>query len=279
MARGTNKRAVHGILLLDKPAGITSNKALQIVKRLFNANKAGHTGSLDPFATGLLPICFGEATKISSWLLNADKRYIATARLGIKTDSGDLDGEVTDRAEIPALDEAGIQAVMQDLSGPMDQVPPMYSAIKQDGTPLYKLARRGIQVERPPREIVIHELICRSWRQPDLEFEVHCSKGTYVRTLAEDLALALGSIAHLRELKRTATGAFDDKNMVSIDALQALEAIWQGRKVTDFAAAQAGEVLMYSPDGVCVGIGWLGEDGQLAPKRLFPGLVTENQAG
>jgi tRNA pseudouridine55 synthase len=157
---------------------------------------------------------------------------------------------------------------------------------------------------------VIHELICRSWRHPDLEFEVHCSKGTYVRTLAEDLALALGSIAHLRALKRTATGAFDDKNMVSIDALQALEgnfaaldaellpldtglahllpvqlddlqfqAIWQGRKVADFAAAEAGEVLMYSADGVCVGIGWLGEDGQLAPKRLFPGLVTENQAG
>ncbi len=311
MAGRKNTRAVHGILLLDKPVGLTSNKALQIVKRLFNASKAGHTGSLDPFATGLLPICFGEATKISAYVLNADKRYSAVARLGQQTSSGDVDGEIVNRSVIPDLDVAHIQAVMDSLIGTMEQIPPMFSAIKKDGTPLYKLARAGKQVERQPRAITIFELNCLDWNTPDLGFEVHCSKGTYVRTLAEDLAIRLGSLAHLRELRRTAAGVFSDQEMVSLDSLRELEgnkaeldslllpldagltslgrvdldadqlqAICHGQPlIANTAGDEPGLVRLYEPGGVCVGIGELGANGHLTPKRLFPGLVPQNQAG
>ena len=310
MGSSKNTRAVHGILLLDKPVGLTSNKALQVVKRLFCAGKAGHTGSLDPFATGLLPICFGEATKISSFLLNADKRYSAVARLGQQTSTGDLDGEIIDSAACPELDVNRIQAVMRELTGSIEQVPPMYSAIKHGGTPLYKLARAGKQVIRAPRSITIHAMTCVDWRPPDLAFKVHCSKGTYVRTLAEDLAVKLGTLAYLRKLTRTATGAFADDNMIGLQQLQAMQgdmaaldntllpldaglshldridldsarlrAICHGQSVSGCSGAAVGVVRMYTPGGVCMGIGKLGEGGLLAPKRLFSGLVTENQAG
>lgn len=310
MGGSKSSRAVHGILLMDKPAGITSNKALQISKRLFNANKAGHTGSLDPFATGLLPICFGEATKISAFLLESDKRYRAVARLGEQTNTGDRDGNIIASEAVPMLRAEQIQASMHEMCGDIEQVPPMYSAIKQDGIPLYKLARAGKQVERPPRSITIYEFNCLDWQTPYLSFEVYCSKGTYVRTLAEDLALKLGSLAHLRELRRTASGKFSCEYATSLEQLRTLEsnlaaldnlllpldaglshlgrvdlderqlgAICHGQSVATGSSAAGGVVRIYAPGGGVTGIGELQEGGLLVPKRLFTGLVPKNQAG
>ena len=310
MGKQRTGRAVHGILLLDKPAGISSNRALQFTKRLFQASKAGHTGSLDPFATGLLPICFGEATKISGYLLNSDKRYVALARLGEQTTTGDLDGDLAASAQVPGIGQEDIQAAMHTMCGESEQIPPMFSAIKQDGTRLYEFARAGVEVERQPRSITIHEFKCLDWNPPDLRFVVHCSKGTYVRTLAEDLASRLGSLAHLRELRRTQAGVFQGEDMVSVDELSALEgdeaaldgqllpldaalphldsvslddsqvrAICQGQKIQTTPATAAGIVRIYTCNGEILGLGELREDGSLAPKRLFSGLVPENQAG
>jgi tRNA pseudouridine55 synthase len=197
-------RRVDGVLLLDKPTGISSNDALQKVRRLFSAEKAGHTGTLDPMATGLLPLCFGEATKFSADLLNADKTYEATLRLGICTDTGDAEGKIISEAPV-TVDEAAFRAVLPEFTGPIRQIPPMYSALKRDGKPLYELARQGIEVEREARDVMIHQLELLSFDGPSASasVRVRCSKGTYIRTLAEDIGKVLGCGAHLTALRRT----------------------------------------------------------------------------
>lgn len=222
MARQRRGRDVHGILLLDKPAGISSNRVLQIVKRIFQAKKAGHTGSLDPFATGLLPICFGEATKVSTFMLDADKSYRAVAKLGITTTTADSEGEVKDTQAIPELNTVAIKSVFSGFLGAQTQIPPMYSALKRDGKKLYELARAGIEVERPPRNLHIHQLKLIDWQLPELTFDVRSSKGTYIRVLAEDIAIALGSCAHLTGLRRTQAGDFTVEHAISIEQLELL---------------------------------------------------------
>lgn len=217
-------QSIDGVILLDKPVGVTSNSALQWVRRLLAAEKGGHTGTLDPFATGVLPLCLGEATKFSADLLNADKTYEATLRFGQKTDTADLTGAVIEEtAVLPTV--AQLAAIRDQFLGTIAQVPPMYSALKRDGQPLYKLARQGIEVERTPREVTIHELAWLDFKQSEAglvheaTFRVRCSKGTYVRTLAEDLAVAVGSLAHLIALRRTQVGAVTLQGCMTPDAL------------------------------------------------------------
>lgn len=218
-------RPVNGVLLLNKPGGETSNRSLQRVKKLFGASKAGHTGSLDPLATGLLPICFGEATKFSQFLLNADKKYSADARLGVTTDTGDSDGNALVKKSIPSgLDEAGLLKVLAQFEGEISQIPSMYSALKHNGQPLYKLARQGVEVERKARLITIFAIVLRELREIDFEMEVHCSKGTYIRTLVEDIGQELGCGAHVTRLHRLASGHFSIDESYSIDAIEALVA-------------------------------------------------------
>ena len=222
MARRRRKgRAVNGVLLLDKPAGITSNKALQEVKQLYRAAKAGHTGSLDPLATGMLPICLGEATKISAFLLDADKRYRVLCRLGVTTTTGDADGEVVQTQDCSHISLPMIEKLVPDFSGAISQVPPMYSAVKHEGQRLYALAREGVEVERKPRTVQIYQLQLHSLQQGMLDFEVACSKGTYIRTLVEDIAAALGCGAHVVQLRRLSVGPFEN-GMVTLDELRAL---------------------------------------------------------
>ncbi len=217
-------RNVHGIVLLDKPAGLSSNQAVQRVRRMFDARKAGHTGSLDPFATGLLPVCLGEATKTAAFMLEADKTYRATALLGVATETGDTEGDVARELPVPSLEDAEVRDILARFEGAISQVPPMYSALKHEGKPLYRLAREGIEVRREARRVHIHELrLCR-WAPPELEFEVHCSKGTYVRTLAEDLAAAMDSCAHLAALRRLSVGRFHGERMHSLERLEQLQA-------------------------------------------------------
>ena len=215
-------RNVDGILLLDKPAGASSNDALQEVKRLFGAAKAGHTGSLDPLATGVLPLCFGEATKFSQYLLDADKGYEAEILLGIRTETGDADGEVVETRPVPELDEARVDAALDAFRGPIEQIPSMYSAIKHQGTPLYKLARQGIEVEREPRPVTIHENTLLSIDGPRLRLSIRCTKGTYIRTIAEDLGEALGCGAHVVGLRRTLAGPFTLEGTHTIAELEAI---------------------------------------------------------
>ena len=222
MGRSRRGRPVDGVLVLDKPAGPTSNQVLQTVRRLFDAAKAGHTGSLDPLATGVLPICFGEATKFTRFLLEADKVYAATFRLGVATTTGDAQGEVV--AEQPAehLRSAAVAAATEQFRGVICQVPPMYSALKRDGRPLYELARQGIEVERAAREVQIHEFRVDAFRpgvHPEIEVSIHCSKGTYVRSLAEDLGKALGCGAHVTRLRRVASGPFHAAEAVGLERI------------------------------------------------------------
>lgn len=219
MSRRRKGRDVHGILLLDKQAGYSSSQAVQKVRWLFEARKAGHTGSLDPFATGMLPICLGEASKTAGFMLDASKTYVATAALGQSTATGDIEGEIIRESSVPELRLAAIEAVFSEFAGETTQVPPMYSALKHQGQPLYKLARAGKEVSRKPRTIVIHSLELQKWKPPLLEFRVHCSKGTYVRTLAEDLASKLGTCGHLRALRRTSVEPFLEKDMVGFEKL------------------------------------------------------------
>jgi len=214
-------RDVDGILLLDKPTGLSSNAALQRARRLFRARKAGHTGSLDPLASGLLPVCFGQATKVSGMLLDADKTYRVTAALGTSTDTGDAEGRVTATVPLPpglGLDQ--LRAACSGFVGPIQQVPPMYSALKRDGKRLYQLARQGIEVEREPRTVRIHELHVNNWDGSRLGFEVRCSKGTYIRTLVEDIAASVGSVAHVAALRRTQLGCFRDERLWTLEALE-----------------------------------------------------------
>jgi tRNA pseudouridine55 synthase len=207
----------HGILLLDKPQGLSSNAALQKVRWAFGKVKAGHTGSLDPLATGMLPICLGEATKVAGFLLDGDKRYRFTMQLGQRTATGDLEGEVVEQADIPADSASALAAVLPRFTGEIEQIPPMYSALKQNGQPLYRLARQGIEVERAARRVQIHALTLESVSGNEAVFEVLCSKGTYIRTLAEDLARAVGSCAHLTLLRRLWSAPFEALPMVTLE--------------------------------------------------------------
>lgn len=292
---------VDGLLLLNKPAGLTSNQALQRVKRLIGAKKAGHTGSLDPAATGMLPLCFGEATKVCAFLLDADKSYRVTAKLGVATDTGDADGAVIETAAVADLDAGEWREVLESFLGESMQVPPMYSALKKDGTRLYKLARKGEVVEREPRPIRIDEIELLESAGDRLVFRVHCSKGTYVRTLVEDIAKKAGTVAHTARLHRETVGNFraaDMQDMASVEqvaatdpqrlrsqllrpdaALEALPDVVLGADdEARFLAGQAvraasevarGLVRVYGAEEAFLGVGELGEGGKLAPKRVF----------
>jgi tRNA pseudouridine55 synthase len=213
---------IHGILLFDKAVGLSSAGAVARVKRLFDARKAGHTGSLDPLASGLLPICFGEATKFGAQLLDADKTYRVTVRLGERTPSADRETEVVERRELPPFRAEELQRALDSFPREYSQVPPMHSALKQDGKPLYEYARAGITRERVARAILIHEMRLLDWQPPDLSFDVRCSKGTYIRVLAEDLAAQLGTIAHLSALRRLGVTPFDAEPQWSFEALESL---------------------------------------------------------
>ncbi|MBA3580876.1 MAG: tRNA pseudouridine(55) synthase TruB [Gammaproteobacteria bacterium] len=220
MSRKSKGRPVHGVLLLDKPIGMSSNAALQKVKRLYNAQKAGHTGSLDPLATGVLPLCFGEATKVSGFLLDADKRYLCECRLGVTTTTGDAEGEVLLTREVPVLSDVYLQTVLAKFTGTLQQIPPMYSALKRDGVPLYKLARKGETVERAARTIKIYALHLNEWQADRLVLDVSCSKGTYIRSLAEDIGEAIGCGAHLTMLRRIKAGPYEIEQSVTFEQLE-----------------------------------------------------------
>jgi tRNA pseudouridine55 synthase len=298
MSRRKRGRDIHGIVLLDKPAGLTSNQALQQVRRLFDARKAGHTGNLDPFATGMLPICLGEASKTAAFMLDADKAYSAQMVLGSATATGDVEGEVVATASVPVCSAGELEQVLQGFVGEISQIPPMYSALKHRGRPLYELARQGIEVERKARTVRIDRLALLNWRAPRLEFEVRCSKGTYVRTLAEDIGRALGSCAHLDTLRRLYVQPFDPGQMVTLAHLEEAErsgrlaafllpvdaglAGWPRLVLEEPAAAgfahgnpqkveaaEPANIRVYGPSGQILGLGELGGDGLLRPRRVF----------
>ena len=222
MSRRRKGRNVNGILVIDKPIGVTSNGILQQVKRLFGAAKAGHTGALDPLATGVLPLCFGEATKFSQMMLDSDKAYITTARLGIRTETGDSEGAVVEEKPVPALTEADVEAVLARFRGPIEQVPSMYSALKHQGRPLYEYAREGIEIERPARPVTIHELTLLAVRENELDLAVSCTKGTYIRSLVEDIGDALGCSAHVSALRRTMASGYTLEAAHDVGTLEAM---------------------------------------------------------
>ncbi len=216
---------IDGVVLLDKPAGMSSQGAVTAVKRAFNADKAGHTGTLDPMATGLLPICLGEATKYSQDLLEADKSYIAQVKFGSRTDTGDAEGQIIEELPLPAFANdvairTALDALLPKFTGPITQVPPMYSALKRDGKPLYEYARAGIELERAPREITIHSIRWTNVNWPEATLEVSCSKGTYIRVLAEDIGNVLGCGAHLIGLRRTEVGHLNLEQSFTIESIQ-----------------------------------------------------------
>ena len=221
MASSALKRALSGVLLLDKPVGVSSNTALQKARRLFGAQKAGHTGVLDPLASGLLPICFGEATKFAQYLLDADKAYTATMKLGEATTTGDAEGDIIAMSDRAVSAEA-FQAACTRFTGPVRQVPPMFSALKHEGRPLYEYARKGIVIERKPRDICIHAIDIEAFAPPLARIAVRCSKGTYIRTLSEDIAKHIGTFAHLTALRRTETAGFTIRESYTLDALAEL---------------------------------------------------------
>ena len=297
-ARGRN---VHGIVLLNKSPGLTSNDALQQVKRLFNANRAGHTGSLDKPASGMLPICLGEATKLSAFLLDADKVYLTTCRLGITTTTGDAAGDILEQKPLPELDKSLIHQALASFQGEIEQVPPMYSAIKQDGKPLYQLAYQGIEVERPARRVCIHQLELLNHQKDVIELRVHCSKGTYIRSLAMDIGHKLGCGAHVCHLHRETVAGFAGESMRSMEDLQhvaeqgleqldqcllpmdlavehlprvelessSADYVCQGQAVTVPKAPTEGMLRLYDNTARFLGIGRVLKDGRVAPKRLM----------
>jgi len=297
---------VDGLLLLNKPAGLTSNQALQRVKRLLNARKAGHTGSLDPAATGMLPLCFGEATKVSRFLLNADKTYRVTARLGVATDTGDADGSEIERKDVPDLSVDDWRKLLQQFVGETLQIPPMYSALKKDGRRLYELARQGMTVARDPRPIRIESIELIEYASTRLVFRVRCSKGTYIRVLVEDIARAAGTVAHTAALHREEVAGFHSRDMMALDQLEAVAGQGQGLQRLLIAPDQAlghlraltlaiadaqrfcqgmalvgvrgtgtGLVRVYDDAGQFLGVGEVAEDATLAPRRLF--LMAEKK--
>lgn len=303
MARRRNRgRDISGVLLLNKPAGMSSNSALQIAKRLYGASKAGHTGSLDPLATGMLPICFGEATKFSQFLLDADKSYRVTAKLGINTNTSDADGEVIKTRPFVSS-AADVEAALMSFVGANTQIPSMFSAIKHQGQPLYKLARQGIEIERKTRHVTLYALRWLELRGDELDFEVDCSKGTYVRSLVEDLGEKLGCGGHVQALHRISAGAYPTDQMRTVDALKALqeaggtEALdavllptyssvedWPRVELGDEATfyllrgqsvmatdrpSEGGVTLFRASDKAFLGVGQVTDDGMIAPRRLI----------
>ncbi len=219
MPKRNRRRVVNGIVLVNKPVGMGSTEAVKQVVKLYSAKKAGHTGTLDPFATGLLPVCLGEATKVSAFLLASDKRYLATLKLGIETDTGDCEGEIIERQTVPPLTDTLIEQVFSKFVGKILQVPPMYSSLKHEGKSLHTYARQGIEIEREPREVEIMSLTLLRFDATQIEFDVHCSKGTYIRVLGEDIAKALGTVGHLTALHRTQTGVFSADMMQNFDEI------------------------------------------------------------
>jgi tRNA pseudouridine55 synthase len=287
---------IHGIILLDKRLGVSSNKALQEVRRLLNANKAGHTGSLDPLATGLLPLCFGEATKVSAMLLDDDKRYAVTVQLGVMTDTGDAEGKVLETKPVPTLTLEQIQTCLQQFTGDIEQVPPMYSALKHNGKKLYELAREGIEIERKARQIKIYQLKLLGFTADTLSLEVFCSKGTYIRSLAEDIGHYLGCGGTVIALRRLQAGQFQIKDAYTIEQLSSMNpdeltacllpvdaplhylptvslskqqasAICYGQSI-DFANSAQGLLRLYDNERF-LGLGEMTLNGKLTPKKLF----------
>lgn len=222
MSRRRKGRDVNGILVIDKPQGVTSNGILQQVKRLYGAAKAGHTGALDPLATGVLPLCFGEATKFSQTMLDSDKAYITTARLGVRTETGDSEGAVVEEKPVPSLTEADVEAVLENFRGDIQQVPSMYSALKHQGKPLYEYAREGIEIERPARPVTIYEMKLLAVRDNELDLAVTCTKGTYIRSLVEDIGQELGCGAHVVALRRTLAAGYTLENVQNVETLEAM---------------------------------------------------------
>lgn len=296
MGKRKSGRNVHGILLLDKRLGVSSNRALQEVRRLFDANKAGHTGSLDPLATGLLPLCFGEATKVSALMLDDDKRYRVTVRLGVMTDTGDAEGVVIDTKPVPRLSITDIDNCLKAFTGEIEQVPPMYSALKHQGRKLYELAREGKTIERPARRIHIFELKLLDFAGDRLTLEVGCSKGTYIRSLAEDIGHALDCCGTVTALRRLAAGQFNIAEARTIEELSAMDeqnllnsliavdkplaaippvylsdaqaaCIRYGQAIA-FQYPESGAVRLYH-ETVFLGLGEMLLDGKIAPKKLF----------
>lgn len=289
MARKRRGNPISGVVLVDKPAGMSSNRVVQRIKRLYNAQKAGHTGTLDPFATGLLPVCLGEATKASAFQLNAEKCYRATLQLGQRTDTADCDGEVVQTLPVPALDKRTVETVLRQFEGEIQQIPPIYSALKKDGKPLYEYARKGQNVEMTPRQVTIHKLTLLDLTSDMLTFEVRASKGTYIRTLGEEIARALGTVGHLTQLRRLESGGLnirDARTLENIEAdpaaaLQPLTTLLPHLPQVEVTAAQAerlrhgnpislatAEVVLIMQAGVPVCIGERRNE-QLWPKRLF----------
>ena len=288
---------VNGVLLLDKPVGVSSNRALQMARRLLNARKAGHTGTLDPMASGLLPVMLGEATKFSADLLDADKSYRATVQLGVTTTTGDAEGEVVERRPV-ALEPGAIDEALARFAGAIEQVPPMHSALKRDGRPLYELARAGVEVERAPRSVRIHGLRLIERTGDTLVVDVDCSKGTYVRVLAEDIGKALGCGAHLAALRRTAVGPLTLDGAVGLPALEGMEIearrarlrpvdellgtlpkvdldgelthrFRQGQRLAIDAQPKGGRVRVYGADNTLLGTATVNEWGVVGPERLI----------
>lgn len=234
MARKRKGRAVDGLVLLDKPAGVSSNYVLQRIKFIYGAAKAGHTGALDPLATGMLPICLGEATKFSQFLLEADKRYLTTAKLGIRTDSSDADGQVVETKPVESYSVEQIETLLEShFSGEIEQVPSMFSALKHNGQPLYKLARQGIKVEVKRRRVTIHAIKLLAFRGDEIDLEVHCSKGTYIRSIVEDLGLMLGCGAHVKVLRRLDSGPYKAPMMLTLAEIEAVAGVAADEKVTE----------------------------------------------
>lgn len=242
------RRPVHGVLLLDKPLGMSSTQALQKAKWLLRAEKAGHTGTLDPLATGVLPLCFGAATKFSQIHLDADKSYEALLKLGVQTSTADAEGEVTQTLPVPPITQADLNRAMTELSGPQEQVPPMYSALKKDGKALYEYARAGETIERQARHIVIHSLNITPTDQPDvLRLQVDCSKGTYIRTLGESVAQVLGTVGHLVALRRVVTGPFTTSDCIALDEFEALDEVTRMRRLKPVQTLLQGDDCVHLP--------------------------------
>ena len=305
MARHRKGRAVDGILLLNKPGGCSSNQALQTVKRLYFAQKAGHTGSLDPMATGVLPICLGEATKFSQYLLNADKAYRATIRFGELTDTGDAEGELLQVSDASCVSEPLLLKAIEGFSGAIEQVPPMYSALKVNGQPLYKLAREGKEIKRTPRAVTIYQFDLLAFRggvKPEADVYIKCSKGTYIRSIAVDIGAALGTGAHLTGLHRTQVGHFGEQNCITIAELESLKVkeayesmdkwlispeeavnhlplvevsgsagyyVRLGQAVMVPKSPVEGLVRIREENGAFLGIGEVLDDGRITPRRLI----------
>lgn len=303
MARRNKKgRDITGIVIIDKPTGHSSNHVLQQVKRLFDARKAGHTGSLDPLASGVLPVCLGEATKLSGYLLEADKEYAVTCKLGVTTDSGDADGEIISEQPVPEFDEADLNAILNTFIGEQDQVPPMFSALKHQGQPLYKLARQGVEVERKARRISIYQIDLLDCNSDSFTLSVRCSKGTYIRTLVEDISLKLGTGGHVTMLRRTGVAGYSLSDAVSLEQLAAMreedglsaldeqleaaedalpdwpvvnldekasKTLSYGQHVQSTLPFKRANVRLFDQNEKFMGLGEMTADGVIKPKRLF----------